>query len=312
VIFYASGTFIAPRIQEAIVRHKIAFLTSFAYRTAMWQQLPTLASRLRAAGVRVHFMLDSGAFTAWSLGKEIAIDSLIDACNRVQDEYSDCLDVTFVSLDRLPGRKGTKPTPAELTSAVEESVRNYEVMAKRVRGYVKPVFHLGDADWAADYYAKRINYIGLGASRDQPYEVRRKWAADMGIRFAGKKLHGLAMTGTRMLRTVAWHSVDSAAWVQWAGFGAIAWVRPNGALVTIPVSQESPRVKDIDGHLSTLAEPLRDRIIAELHSMGTTELEVRESSEARAIVNIVMFQRACDLATTKGTVTEGREGLFNA
>lgn len=312
MIFYASGTFVNPAIQRAIVEYRIAFLTSFAYRTALWQQLPPLAAQLRERKRKVAFMMDSGAFTAWSSGKEIDINRLIDACNKVEDEYADCLDVVYVSLDRLPGRKGIKPTEEELKSAVEESVKNYEVMKRRVRGYVKPVFHLGDAEWAADYYAKRVDYIGLGASRDQPYEARRKWAADMGIRFAGKKLHGLAMTGTRMLRTVAWHSVDSAAWVQWAGFGAIAWVRPNGALVTIPVSQESPRAKDMDGHLATLSDPIRERINEELKALGTNETEVRESSEARSIVNIVMFQRACDWATQRGIITEGREGLFNA
>ena len=312
MIFYASGAIVDPRTLEMVVERRIAVLTSFAYKGAMKKQFPILAPMLRAARVRLPYMVDSGAFTAWSKGKEVRRDALIDFYNRTQEEYGDAFDFTFVSLDRIPGRQGVERTEDDYRVAAEETIRNYEVMKREVRGYVKPVYHNGDPERVLRAYDD-APYISLGASQDLSYAEREAWVSEMYGTLQGRQLHGLAMTGTRMLRTARWHSVDSASWVLWAGMGAIALLRPTGALKLLACSAESPRNKHFEQHLSTLSPIARDRVIADLEAEGITEEEVRTDSIVRARFNIWTFRRACDWAATQPVVTARRtEGLFDA
>jgi len=312
MIFYASGAIVDHRTLEMVVERRIAVLTSFAYKGAMKKHFPILAPMLRAARFRLPYMVDSGAFTAWSKGKEVRREALIDFYNRTQDEYGDAFDFTFVSLDRIPGRQGMERTAEDYRVAADDTVRNYEAMRREVRGYVKPVYHNGDPERVLRAYDD-APYISLSASQDMAYAEREAWVSETAASMSTRQLHGLAMTGTRMLRTARWHSVDSASWVLWAGMGAIALLRPTGALKLLACSAESPRNKHFEQHLSTLSPIARDRVIADLEAEGITEEEVRTNSITRARYNIWTFKRACDWAATQPVVTARRtEGLFDA
>jgi hypothetical protein len=211
----------------------------------------------------------------------------------------------------MPGRKGRAPTAQEIKDAAEESMRNYDVMRARVNGPVKPVFHYNDPLWLGDHYSRQTHYLGLGVPTTMPYEVRRRWVHQMGYRFSNHPLHGLAMTGTRMLRTVRWHSVDSASWVQWAGFGNIAWLLPNGALKTISVSRESPNNKRADAHLSTLSKMHQEEIIEGLKEYEIPLELILTTMQARAALNVIIFKRACDWAAKQSLTDERSLGVFD-
>lgn len=313
MIFYASGAVTDEASLELVVRHRIALLTSYAYKNAFIKQAPILCRLLREQRLRLPYMLDSGAFTAWNKGKEVNRDSLIDFYNWAVDEYGDVLDFTLVSLDRIPGKQGVARTPEDFAQAATETVANYEYMVRHVRGYVKPVYHDGEAAWVLEHY-KDAPYISLGANQDISYAEREAWVARTahGV-LAGRKLHGLAMTGTRMLRTVRWHSVDSAAWVLWAGYGALAWLRDDGSLKILASSQESPRRKQFDMHLTSLPPVVRDRIVAALEADGFTLEQVQQDTLARSRWNILVFHRACQWAASQEVVgAEQPEGLFDA
>lgn len=309
MIFYASGAIVDEASLDLVVQHRIAVLTSFAYKTAFYKQLGPLSSRLRAAGVRLPYMIDSGAFTAWSKGKTVDMDALIDLYNMAHEEYGDCFDYTFVSLDHIPGKQGVARTAEDFRIAAETTVRNYEIMKKRVRGYVKPVYHDGEAEWVLRAYDD-APYISLSANQDMAYEHRRLWVAETAQRLAHKQLHGLAMTGTNMLRTCRWHSVDSAAWVLWAGYGAIAWLREDGSLKILPVSKESPRNKKFDGHIRTLPTAVRDRLVADLEAEGFKLDTIGEDSVARSRWNILVFDRACKWAASQPILEPPHKGFF--
>lgn len=312
MIFYASGAITDDATIELVAQRDIALLTSYAYKSAFRQQMPRLAALLRAAGKRLRYMLDSGAFTAWNKGKEVNRAALIDFYNWAHDSYGDCLDLVVVSLDRIPGRQGVERTAEDYRVAAEESVRNYDYMRTHVRAYVKPVYHDGDPQWVLDAYAPSP-YISLSANQDMSYSDREAWVSDMVRKLPGRQLHGLAMTGTRMLRTARWHSVDSAAWRLWSAYGALAWLRDDGSLKILACSQESPRRKHFDVHLSSLTDIERDRIMCELAAERITEEQVRTDAIARARWNILVFKRACEWAASQ-TVVEARrqEGLFSA
>lgn len=317
MIFYASGAITDARSIERMVEHRIAILTSFAYKGAFKKQIPVLASLLRAAHCRLPYMLDSGAFTAWNKGKEVDREALIDFYNQAHDEYGDCLDLTCVSLDRIPGRQGVQRTEEDFAEAARETVENYEYMIRRVRPYLKPVYHDGEARWVLDHY-RDAHYIGLGANQDASYEYREAWVASVLETFKDKKLHGLAMTGTRMLRTAPWHSVDSAAWVLWAGMGAIAWLRDDGSLKILACSAESPRRKEYNVHLSTLDPVQQEEVRAAVEADGFKVDTLRVDSVERARWNVLVFARACAWATKQpilpprliGGAAGGEGGLF--
>jgi hypothetical protein len=302
MIFYASGTFTSPLIQQTVVNFKIGLLTSFAYKAGFDKQMRGLARKLRASNTRLPFMFDSGAFSAWTRGKEVDRDALVAACNAAQQEYADCFDFVFAALDRVPGRKGTPPTRDQIAEAAKESWSNFEHMTRHVQGTVIPCLHRGDPKWLEQRYAQSSPYVGLAASQDLPYDQRETWVALMSKKFANHRLHGFAMTGSDMLRTARWHSVDSATWVKWANFGCIAWLRANGTLMTLPVSRQSPKYQDYGLHLTTLTAYARDEVIETVGAMGITEAMLNDDADARASVSIVMFNRACEWATLEGTL----------
>lgn len=303
MLFYASGAIDDAETLALVVQRRIALLTSYAYKGVLRKQLPLLATLLRGAGFRLPYMLDSGAFTAWTKGKIINRDTLIDFYNRIYDEYSDALDLTCVSLDRIPGTQGAVRTADDFAQAARESVDNFEYMRTRVRAYLKPVYHDGDPEYVLRAY-DCAPYVSLSANQDMPYSYREAWSLEIAKKLGGKhKLHGLAMTGTRILRSVRWHSVDSAAWRLWAAMGAIAWLREDGSLKILAASRESPRRKTFNGHLFSQPDAVRDAILAQLAAIGITETQVQEDSLARSRWNILVFNAACDYASRASLLT---------
>ena len=251
-------------------------------------------------------MLDSGAFTAWNKGKEVDRDALVDFYNRAVDDWGDCIDLTCIALDRIPGRQGVTRTAQDFVDAAAETVANYEWMIPRVHAPVKPVYHDGEPDWVLKAY-RDAPYIGLSANQDQSYEDREGWVLENDTKFAGKQLHGLAMTGTRMLRVIRWHSIDSAAWVLWAGMGALAFLRDDGSLKILPSSIQSPRKKMHGGHATTITEAERSRLEQDLRAEELTMEIISRDSMARSRWSILVFKRACDWAAQQPVLSVARK-----
>ncbi len=65
----------------------------------------------------------SGAFSAWTQGKEINLDDYIEFCL----QYIDIADAV-ANLDVIPGRPYKKITPEEYEKSAEQGWRNYEKM----------------------------------------------------------------------------------------------------------------------------------------------------------------------------------------
>lgn len=315
MIFYASGAINDPETLDLVLRHRIAVLTSFAYKSAFLWHVPRMAEALRASHQRLPYMIDSGAFSAWNKGREIDLHSLVDFYNAAQDAYGDVLDFTFVALDKIPGRQGVARTEQDYVEAADISIRNYEYMLRHVRGYVKPVFHDGDPERVLRAFDE-AEYLSLSANQDLPYLDREAWVVRTARSLHDRRMHGLAMTGTRMLRSIRWHSVDSAAWVLWAAMGAVAWMRGNGDLMILPASQESPRRKIDGAHLGTLLPLEREEIREAMRAEGFEEELLRKESVVRARWNMLLFRRACDWAAQQPLVKPrrigGAEGLFDA
>lgn len=310
--FFVSGNYNKGSfgILEYLVATESAVLTSFAYRSILRERTPLLAEECRRQGKRMEHMIDSGAFTAWSSGKVIDLEQYCDTCNDLLQQYGDVMDFTFVALDKIPGEKGRPMTAEDRLEACKISAANYHYMCKHVEGFVKPVFHTGDPDWLLMEYAD-ADYISFGMSQQWSEDERVAWAAANAHKVEGRKLHGLAATGYRMLRAAPWYSVDSAAWQYCASMGGINWVRPSGRIMSIAISQESPKQKDFDQHFLTMSKLHQEMLIAEMEKLGTTIDELSREYAARWKVNIHMYRKACEMASVAPqTAIQG--GLFDA
>lgn len=165
---------------------------------------------------------DSGAFSAWSLGKPIEVGEYADwlAENRGELEV-------YSNLDVIGDPKGTAKNQAELER----------------RGFNPiPVFHAGsewsDLDRLID---AGYPYIALGGLVDpnkrgavMPYLVE----CFIRARKAGKGtvFHGFGVTQLDAITGLPWFSVDSSSWGAAYRFGRLQLFNPiTGRMTTIPL-----------------------------------------------------------------------------
>lgn len=311
--FYISGSYNKEKlILDYAAETLCPVLASFAYPKIVEFRLEAIASRLRASGKgKLKFMIDSGAFTAWSNGAVIDINKLIECALRARDDYSDVFDFSFVALDAIPGKKGRRTTDEDRATACETSAKNYEIMFSAIGHEVKPVFHTGDPDWLVGCY-RDADVVGLGMALDISEESRIGVAQSNALKFPGKKLHGLAATGWNMMRAVRWYSIDSAAWMYAASMGALNWVKPNGRLVAIPISAKSPKLKELDSHIDTLPAEFREMIAKALRDEAGLDIEeARHSGEVRQVWNARQYRKVAEAAAA-GEVIKPTKGLFDA
>ena len=111
--------------------------------------------------------VDSGAFSAWSRGKEIDVDEYINYVNTNTNELT-----LFASVDNIPGELTRTPTLKEKQQSPILSWENYLYMRERVKDKDKllPVFHIGEDFKYLNNICnvildgKHIPYIALGGT----------------------------------------------------------------------------------------------------------------------------------------------------
>lgn len=179
-------------------------------------------------------ILDSGAFSAWSKNAVINLDHYINFCLKWPSTSY------YVNLDVIPGKPNDK---ASCTDEVREQSAfigwsNYLHMLKSLPiEKVIPVFHWGESfKWLEKYLRFGCPYIGISPANDTTTRTKATWMNTLRKYVLsptdGKpvvKMHGFAVTSFDLMKYWAWHSVDSAAWVQQGGFGKF-WVpiKTNG------------------------------------------------------------------------------------
>ena len=150
-------------------------------------------------GNNFRFLLDSGAFTAYSSGKEIKLD---DYCK---------------FLDNLPF-KPWNYFALDVIGNPEETMRNYEIMLSR--GYKPaPVFTFGDDLSVIDEYYKTSDFIGIGGLVGRPSNEMLIGLDKILKKVNGRKAHLLGFTRVEYLKLLKPYSCDSSSWNGGARFG---------------------------------------------------------------------------------------------
>lgn len=146
-----------------------------------------------------------------------------------------------------------------------------------------PVFHFGsDFKWLEKYLEKGYKYIAIGGMIPNSYSVLRKPLDDMWLNYLtdkkgmpSVKVHGFAVTSSRLVHRYPWYSVDSTSWVKFGIYGSIVIPRKTRGTydykkppIVVCLSIRSPQKDDAGKHISTLSKYEQESVKSYIKSKG--------------------------------------------
>lgn len=233
---------------------------------------------MRQSGGKV--FLDSGAFSANSLGVDIDIDAYCDYIIRNRDilRVEDGVYMASV-LDGIGDPLKTW--------------RNQLYMEQR-GAMPLPCFHFGEDERYLEWYVQRYPYITIGGMVRTSAEDVMQWLDRIWDRYlldgSGHprlKVHAFGVTTISLMERYPWWSVDSSSWIQAASFGSIYTVEHG----PIAVSALSPSRHDAGRHLSNFTEIQRKHIEAQLEAEGFSYDRLSTVYQSRAAFNMLGYMK---------------------
>ena len=204
-----------------------SMLGSFHYNKIIGGALTLLAELDRIKEVSI--MLDSGAFTVWTLGEEIDIVKYIEYILKLKRLYDLGDRLSIVNLDVIPDLtlRGVA-LKEEIDRSVIQSCLNFRRIKEAGISNVIAVHHLGESgDHLKMILDEGVEYLGLGgvARRTGKAKDERLWFNQTfnylnNIGFRGK-VHGFGITAESMVRDYPWDSVDSVSYFKGTGLGSV-------------------------------------------------------------------------------------------
>jgi len=186
--------------------------------------------------------LDSGAFSAHSLGVAIDIDAYCDYIHRN-------IDILRVAADGS--------VMASVLDGIGSDLITYQnqmyMESKGIRPL--PCFHYSEDPRYLQLYVANYTYITIGGLVRKAKNDQREWLDEIWNKYlldgSGRPkvmVHGFGLTSPELMKRYPWASCDSSSWVQAASFGSIF----TSEYGPICVSSESPSAQVIGRHFSTL------------------------------------------------------------
>lgn len=182
-------------------------LVSFAYLRHFWEARDQY--RLR------DWVLDSGAFTAWTKGRAVDLQEYIDRALELK-----AADPALVEVFAL-----------DVIGDCEASLRNCEEMHRQGVDAI-PCFHVDEPEEALIEMAASYDKIALGGMVG--FKGKRHFAEQCFARVFPKKIHGFGIGNARDILALPWHSVDASNWdlgpakfARWNRFGNLSVRRSN-------------------------------------------------------------------------------------
>ena len=220
--------------------------------------------------------IDSGAYSAYTKGKEVDVDAYIDYLNN----YGDALTI-MAQVDFIPGKSNVEQDPEIYTKAPAFSWENYLYMHQRLKPELRdkliPVFHQGEdfkwllnmINWVDPETGKHMPYIGISPHTEVASENRLKFCKQVFhvIRQSENpqvKTHGFGMTALHLLKWIPFTSVDSTTWLQSAIHGQLLIIK-GGKLSPMIVSE---RMLHVDDHFVYQSPAVQEAIIRQVKERG--------------------------------------------
>lgn len=139
------------------------------------------------------WVMDSGAFSAHSLGVTINLQDYINTCKMLKDQ-----DPTLTEIFAL-----------DVIGDWKASLKNCEEMWKQGVEAI-PCFHVGEPEHVLKSIAANYPKIALGGAVG--YRGKDKWAEQCFARVWPKKIHGFGFGSEKSIMLLPWHSVDATNW----------------------------------------------------------------------------------------------------
>lgn len=237
----------------------------------------TYLNRIRESGKQV--FLDSGAFSAFSLGVEVDLPGYCDWILRNSDiiRYED------------------GALMASVLDGIGDPLQTYRNQLTMESMNVRPLpcFHYGEDERYLEYYIQNYEYITIGglvpiSKPQQLLWLDRIWN-DYLVDGSGRpklKVHGFGLTTIDLVQRYPWYSVDSSSWVQ---IGAHGNIFLDGK--TLAFSSESPNRKVAGQHIDTIAPMMREAIEKKLVDRGFDPESLRHNTYARWALNAAEYAR---------------------
>lgn len=222
--------------------------------------------------------LDSGAFSAFTLGVNISVE---DYCEYIKRN----LDIIRVE-DNV--------VMASVLDGIGDPLQTWRNQLEMELRGAKPLpcFHAGEDERYLEWYVKNYEYITLGGMVGSSTKQLCIWLDRMWDRYltdgsgrARIKVHGFGITAVPIMERYPWYSCDSSSWIQSAAFGSI--VTPDYG--PLSVSEKSPSRHDAGQHVTTLTPIEQDHILQYLEDQGFTYERLSTVYESRAAYNLWAF-----------------------
>lgn len=222
--------------------------------------------------------LDSGAFSAFTLGVNISVE---DYCEYIKRN----LDIIRVE-DNV--------VMASVLDGIGDPLQTWRNQLEMELRGAKPLpcFHAGEDERYLEWYVKNYEYITLGGMVGSSTKQLCIWLDRMWDRYltdgsgrARIKVHGFGITAVPIMERYPWYSCDSSSWIQSAAFGSI--VTPDYG--PLSVSEKSPSRHDAGQHVTTLTPIEQDHILQYLENQGFTYERLSTVYESRAAYNLWAF-----------------------
>ena len=252
-------------------------------------------------------VVDSGAYSMWSRGKEFDMDEYINFLNS-----NNVIETCFwaAEADVIPGNMNREPTLEEKEAAPEQSWENYLYMIKRVKCPKKivPIFHMHE-----DFkHLKRmlsykmadgsfIEYIGISPANDAHVNDKMKWYEQVWkiiyeqcaqLNRDIPLTHNFGMTTISLMEQYPSYTSDSTSWLRSASFGNITLV-VNGKIKTVYVSDRNPTSPDhINNQPLAIKEAVEKMCLEIGHGLTLKNLtEDDENGSLRMCFNIYSLDK---------------------
>lgn len=236
---------------------------------------------MRRENARV--FLDSGAFSAWTLGVTLSVKEYCEYILRNTD------------ILRVEGNA----VMASVLDGIGDPLQTYRNQLEMEHYGVRalPCFHKGEDERYLQWYVENYEYITIGGMVGSSVNQLRIWLDRIWDRYlvdgAGRpkiKVHGFGLTSVELMELYPWYSCDSSSWIQMAAFGNIMWPRiPVEDSTPLKVSEKSPSRHDAGQHITTLSEIETNYLFEQLEKQGFTYERLSTIYESRAAYNLWAF-----------------------
>lgn len=254
--------------EQNIVQNLPHILESYHYINSQ-----KIVEQMRADGAKV--FLDSGAFSAHTLGVTIPIEEYCDYIKR--------------NMDILRIEDGV--VMASVLDGIGDPLKTWrnQLTMEALGAKPLPCFHFGEDPRYLDWYVERYDYITIGGMVGKSVDslitwLDRIWEKNLvdGSGNAKIKVHAFGITSVTIMERYPWYSCDSSSWIQSAAFGSV--VSPDYG--PLSVSTKSPSRHDYGRHVTTLSEPEKEHVLKMLEEQGFTLERLSTVYESRAAYNL--------------------------